>query len=210
MKSRFWWIAAGVLSLVLVGQVAFLSLNQREPAVQAVWAFQPKSFSEVVKNAQVIAEVQVVSVAKGPDITVPQAGEPNGVDVLPTQRITVQVANSLKGTQVGKQLTVFRNGGETVVPVDKPQVGKGDPNANPMGTKSQVIFLGDDPSYKVGDRYFMLLVDGPNGTLRPISPEGRYLINADGSLSPVSSSDVATSVAGKTVPGAMSMAQSGK
>ncbi len=210
MKSRFWWIAATVLAVALVGQVAYFSLNRAIPESHAVWAFQPKSFAEVVSHAQVIAEVQVVAVAKGADITVPASGEPNGVDVLPTQRVTVQVANSLKGTQVGQQLTIFRNGGEAVVPESKPVVGKGDPNADPAGTKAHILLISDDPEYKVGSRYFLLLVDGPDGTLRPISPEGRYLINGDSTLAPVSGSDVATSVAGHTVPDAMKMAQNGQ
>ncbi len=132
-------------------------------------------------------------------------------DVVPTQHITVQVLKSDKGSiTVGQQLTVFRTGGETTIPAGPPAgTGKGDPNAAPppQNVKVKVLLLDDDPAYQVVERYFLLMVPGPNGTLRPVSPDGRYHITTSGTLTPVSGSDVAKSMAGRTVQDALGSAK---
>lgn len=197
MKSKFWWVAAATLAIVLVGQFAYVNLNQRMPTAHAVWAFQPKNFSEVADKATVIAEAQVVAVAKGKDIVTGAKDEPEGINVVPTQYITFKVLKGQKNASEGQILTVFRTGGETYVPVAEPE-GKGDSTSAPVGTKVKVLLLDDDPAYNVGDRHFLLLEAGPDNTLRPVSPEGRYLIKSDGTLAAVSSSEVAQSVNGRS------------
>ncbi len=196
MKSKFWWVAAGALTLALVGQFAYFNLSQATPTSHAVWAFQPKSFSDVANKASTVIEAQVVAVSNGKAIITEAKGEPDGVNVVPTQYITFKVLKATKGANEGQTLTVFRTGGETTY-TPKPAAGKGN-STNPSGEKVQVLLLNDDPAYKVGEKHFLLLEAGPDNTLRPVSPEGRYLIAADGKLQAVTHSDVASQVNGKS------------
>ncbi len=204
------WAGVAVLTLALAAQATIYVTAKPAATAHAVWAFQPTNFSEVVSRAQVVVEAQVVSVAKGADITIVAPGEPDGKVVIPTQQITVKVLNTDKGqVAAGQQLTVFRTGGETTIPAGPPAgSGKGDPNAAPpQPAQVNVLMLDDDPAYQAGERYFLLMEAGPNNTLRPVSPEGRYHINSDGTLGPVSGSDVAKSMAGRTVQDALASAK---
>jgi hypothetical protein len=211
-KFRMLWAGVAALTLALVVQFTVYYTAGPTGTAHAVWAFQPKNFGEVVNKAQVVVEAQVVAVNKGPDIVMPVQAEPSGKVAIPTQHITVQVLKADKGAvSAGQQLTVFHTGGPTNVPTDPPAgAGKGDPNAAPPpSVQVNVLMLDDDPAYQVGERYFLLMEAGPDGTLRPVSPEGRYHINADSTLTPVSGSDVAKSMSGRTVQDALASAKGG-
>ncbi len=211
-KFRLMWAGVAALTIALVVQFAIYYTAGPSGTAHAVWAFQPKSFGEVVNKAQVIVEAQVVAINKGPDIVVPVQAEPTGKVAIPTQHITIQVLKADKGAiSAGQQLTVFHTGGPSNIPAGPPAgSGKGDPNAAPPpDVQVNAMMLDDDPAYQVGERYFMLMEAGPDGTLRPVSPEGRYHINADGTLGPVSGSDVAKSMSGHTVQDALLAAKSG-
>ncbi len=77
----------------------------------------------------------------------------------------------------------------------------------PTGEEARTIILHDDPAYKVGERYVLLLMDGPavkvRGTLiatkAPVSPEGRYRITADDQIEPVTQRGFAGQLKGKSV-----------
>jgi LPXTG-motif cell wall-anchored protein len=74
------------------------------------------------------------------------------------------------------------------------------PDANAPADAGIVSFmLDDDPAYQPGERYLLALVDGPEGTLRPISPEGRYLVAPDNSVQAVTTSAVGASVNGQAL-----------
>ena len=98
---------------------------------------------------------------------------------------------------------------ETLPPPNAAGGGKGDPNApapsrpapqnnaNAPASAGILAFEGvdDDPEYAPGEQYLLALTAGPNDTVRPISPEGRYRINGN-TLQAVTDSTVASSVNG--------------
>lgn len=117
MKKYFWWVTAVALVVALAGQFLVYYNAQPVVAAHASWAFQPNSFQEVVNEARTIVTGEVVAVQKGPDIVVEAKGEPSGQDVIPTENITVRVNSVQKGTAGrDQQITVFRTGGEVVIP----------------------------------------------------------------------------------------------
>lgn len=176
------WKITLVLSIAALGILAVVAAGQAKPAapaapaaerqtvtMNAVWDFKPASLAEARAKAEQIVSVTVMSVQAGPDIVTPAKGEPDGVDRIATQRIVVQVAKSFKGTaKTGELLTLFQTGGvvSTAVPGD---------------THPRLVVDGD-PFYTAGEQYVLLLVPGPQGTLRIIAPEGRYKIDAKGNL----------------------------
>ena len=191
MKKQLLGIAAGLLTLTLAGQLALHSGSPPSSSGEAVWAFQPTTFAEVVSAAQTIVEAEVVAVAAGPDIVVPLKDEPNGEDRTATTQTTVRVLKALKGkVAAGDQLVIFRTGSQPD-PADRSL-------AENRGVQHPPLVLADDPPYLVGQRCFLLLTAGPNDTLRPVSPEGRYTLRADDTLAAVSGSAVAQSVNART------------
>ncbi len=231
MKKHFWWATAAALALALVGQ--FLTYYNAQPiiAAHASWAFQPNSFQDVVNEARTIVTGEVVAVQRGPDIVVEAKGEPSGQDVIPTEHITVRV-NSVQKGSVGRdqQLTVFRTGGEVVIPQgpaqgsvapgpetaqrsegpEVPQDAKGDPDApapeqpkalddpnRPATAEVKVLLLPEDPAYQVGQTYMLALTEGPKNTSRPVAPEGRLLVNPDGTVNTVAETEVGQSLNGR-------------
>src|SRR6478672_2961931 len=112
-KKYAWWVAIGVLTLALVGQFTVYRLDHNPVQGHATWYFMPQSFGDVVNRANTIVEVQVLSVAAGPDIVTKLPQEPGGEDRIPTEQITVQVQGVDKGrSAAGQQLTIFRTGGD--------------------------------------------------------------------------------------------------
>ena len=88
----------------------------------------------------------------------------------------------------------------------KPAGGVDKPAQIPMPTEAQgkTVLLEDDPPYKVGERVHLLLEDGPDvtvagapvKTVRPISPEGRFLEGPDKKIRPMSSKAFAQQLKG--------------
>lgn len=144
------------------------------------WKDTPRSLAETEKLASDIVIAEVGSIEKGPDIVVAAAGEPNGVDVIPTQRITLKVQESMKGS--ANEVVVFHTG-------------------------DGVQFIPGDPSYAVGERYVLFLTPkgdetgsrGKVSTHRVVSPEGRYLVGKDETLTTFSDMDFAKSFNGKAL-----------
>jgi hypothetical protein len=78
--------------------------------------------------------------------------------------------------------------------------------AAPARVHEQILELTDDPPYQPGERVFLALRDGPNGTKAPVSPEGRYRVGQDGRLHAVGNSVVSMSVEGTSLDTAHSAA----
>jgi len=240
------WLAVVVLALGLVGQYVIYRGADPGAIGHATWAFQPRTFNEVVAKAPLAVQAQVISVAPGPDIVVSAPSEPGGQDVIPTEHVQMKVLSNAKAGKgapdaaSGQEITVFRTGGATVNNVPAPPAGNPDPakqagvtehSAPPSGGKpssnaaapphprapanpgapnaaasSRIFILGDDPAYKTGETYFLFLEPGPNGTLRPVSPEGRYLI-VGGRAVPVTDTPVALGAAGRPTADLVAAAQ---
>ncbi len=141
----------------------------------ATWHNTPRSMAETEALASDILVAEVTSVMKGPDIVVTAEGEPNGLDVIPTQRITLKVQESLKGT-TAREVVVFHTG-------------------------DGVQFIPGDPSYTVGERYVLFLTakTDEKNTYRVVSPEGRYAVAKDETLTTFSDMDFAKSFNGKAL-----------
>jgi hypothetical protein len=187
LKTRILIGAVAALGVggVLVQSAVYGSADQRPTAtIHATWDFHPQTVKEARDRAQTIVLAQVVSVRAGDDIVTSEPGEPDGVDRIPTQRVTVTVRQSYKGTAtVNQQLTLFQTGG--VVSTAK------------AGDSHPRLILDGDPLYSNGEQYLLMLVLGPQGTLRIISPEGRYRYDpAKGTLTPMIAGPVADQIKG--------------
>jgi len=179
--------SALALALGAGGQVAMYHHNA--PAamtVHASWTFSPKSSMELRTRAASIVLARVVAVNAGPDIITKQAAEPDGVDRIPTSRVTVSVISTYKGSaSAGQRLTLFQTGGTTSLPAAP---AKGDKSAT---SHVQQVVLEGDPAYRKGEEYLLMLEAGPEGTLRPVSPEGRYRVDSsNGALTAMVSNEM--------------------
>src|SRR3954454_13457619 len=103
MKTRLWWVATLVLTLTFAGQLVAYRLMPEPATLHASWAFHPKTLRETQDRAQSIVVAEVVSVKACPAIVSKVPSEPNGEVRLPTQRITVRVLKSYKGTAAAGQ-----------------------------------------------------------------------------------------------------------
>ena len=169
----------GMLSLSLV-VLSVLAVAPTYPHAargatwQATWHFHPTALAEAQERASAIITAQVMAVTQAADLVVPVAGEPNGEDRVPTQRITVEVLDALKGN-VGQTLTLFRTGTDSTG-------------------------IEGDPAYKVGETYvlFMQPKEDEAGSYRLIAPEGRFrVVNAQ--LEPMVDAGYAAAFRGKHV-----------
>jgi hypothetical protein len=194
MNKQLLWLPAAAFSLVLMGQVAFYAFGET-PVVanEASWNFHPKDLAAAQAKAKTIVQGQVLSVAPGADIVTKATGEPNNEDRIPTQHIKLQVTRVNKGNaKVGQVVDVFQTGGLTV-PTGQPNGKQG------ARIQTHIVLLSGDPLYKVGEQYLLMLEDGPRGMQRTISPEGRFRIESNGTVTPVVDNEVTTSVKGKSV-----------
>jgi hypothetical protein len=187
--------AVVVLAVGIVGQLAIYRHQPTALPMTASWTFHPTTLREARDRAQSIVLAKVVSVRRGDDIVTQQSGEPDGVDRIPTQRITVEVVKAYKGpVAAGQELTLFQTGG-TVLP---PAPAEG----HHATTRVQQLVLEGDPRYEADEQYLLMLEPGPQGTLRTVSPEGRYRY-AKGSeaLTPMVKGAVASEVKDKRLSG---------
>jgi hypothetical protein len=188
------WLPAAAFSLALVGQVAYYRFVET-PVVEthASWAFKPKNLTEAQAKAHTIVQGEVVSVSAGPDIVTKAPGEPNNEDRIPTQQIKLKVNKVEKGNaKVGQIVDVFQTGG-IAAPSGQPDGKQG------ARIETHLVLLSDDPLYKTGEQYLLMLEDGPKGLLRTISPEGRFRIESNGSVTPMVDNEVTAVVKGKQV-----------
>jgi len=194
MKKQLLWLPAVAMTLALTGQVAYYRFVDT-PVVEthASWAFHPNTMAEAQAKASTIVQGQVVSVAAGPDIVTFAKGEANDEDRIPTQHVQLKVSKVNKGNaKVGQILDVFQTGG-LLAPTGQPDGKKA------ARVETHLTILAGDPLYTVGEQHLLMLEDGPNKMLRTISPEGRYKIEANGTLTPAVENEVTTTVKGKAV-----------
>ncbi|HET7477220.1 MAG TPA: hypothetical protein VFJ97_14525 [Dermatophilaceae bacterium] len=188
--------AAAALSLAGGGQVAYHALNQEPATVHAVWSFKAKTAKEVRAHARSIVLAEVVSTAPGADIITRQPNEPGGVDRIPTTRVTVKVVKGYKGlNKAGDELVLFQTGGVTQLPA-APAKGK------TAHSDVQQLVLEGDPAYKQGEQYLLMLEPGPQGMLRPVSPQGRFRLDrSTGSLTSMVKDTATAELSGKKLTG---------
>ena len=194
MKKHLLWLPAAAFALALAGQVGFYRyLDVPVAETHASWAFAPKDLNDAQAHATHIVEGDVVSVAAGPDIVTPAKGEPNDEDRIPTQHVQLKVTKSYKGNaRSGQVLDLFQTGG-LAAPTGQPDGKQG------ARVQTHLVLLSGDPLYKVGEHYLLMLEDGPRNQLRTISPEGRFKIESNGSVTPMVDNAVTAGVKGKAL-----------
>lgn len=194
------------LGVTFVAQFANALLSKPDPHYHASWNHNPKSLTEVKGLAKEVVVGVVTHVERGSDLIVKAPGEPGGEDRIPTEVATIKIEDHHKGTKGPAEIKVFRTGTHKGL-TDKPfPTGPAPPRPakgaverpaqppRPTEVQTRTILLEDDPPYRVGERYALMLDDGPvmhlGGaqvkTLRPVSPEGRFHLTADNRVQPVS------------------------
>ncbi len=202
------WLAGGALTLAaLFGvQLAVAGLSGAF-APKTFWvadyAENPQNLDELMESAEELVLGRVTRVRRGPDLVVRVPGEPEE-DRIPTEIATIQVERRLTGARGGapESVEVFRTGSTKGEPPSA--MGQSPPGPAPEGVErparpsppsDRTVMLADDPPYERGQRYLLALkpgpqmrVDGQNVQLRrPVSPEGRFLVDGRNRLVPVSS-----------------------
>jgi hypothetical protein len=134
----------------------------------AFWYNHPRSLNEATRLASEVVVATVTDVADGDAIETSYDG---GVSRIPTQRVSFDVKRAYKGSLgAGASFVLFQNGNE--------------------GNR-----FAEDPSYKVGHRYLLLLTPREDGTYLVVSPEGRYEVTRGG-LVPASEKGFAADLKG--------------
>lgn len=124
-----------------------------DPRFHAYWRNNPRSLRETTRLATEVVIARVTDVSEGDAI---ETRYPDGVQRIPTQRVSFDVQSSRKGSlAVDESFVLFQNGNE----------------ANRFA---------EDPSYKVGHSYLLFLTPREDGTYLVVSPEGRYEVTKHG------------------------------
>lgn len=124
------------------------------PRFHAFWVNHPHSIPEATRMADNVVVATVTDVTDGdPIVTV----DPDGnVQRIPTERVHFTVKRNHKGDlSVGESFVLFQNG-------------------------NQANRFDEDPSYRVGARYLLMLNPREDGTYMVIAPEGRYQVTGRG------------------------------
>lgn len=200
-------MAVAVLASALLIQLSTGILQKPRVRHFASWKNSPNSMQEAKQLAKHIVTGVVTRVEAGNPLVVKAPGEPGGVDSIPIEVATIKVEKTQKGAAM-QEVRVFRTGStkhpglenRPAPPMDKappkPPGGIDRPAQLPRLSADQVatILLEDDPPYRMGQRYQLLLTDGPTVTVRgasvktltPVSPEGRFHVRPDNRIEPVS------------------------
>jgi len=186
--ERLLVVAALGLAVPLAAQL--IPGSRGEPAVRtlmASWAETPADLEETAASAEQVVLGRVTRVRPGDDIVVQVAGEPDGVDRIPVEIITIQVDKSYKAGQRGPATTieVFHTG---------------------RSAGRDVVTMMDDPPYQRGEQYVMFLKPGPEvgsggarvASQRLVSPEGRYRVRG-GRIEPVTDRGFAPRMRGRSL-----------
>lgn len=218
MKRRKVFLTmVGLLTGTLLLQVALIILEEPQPRYIATWKNTPKNMAEAKSLADQIVLGRVTRVRRADDLVVEARGEPEGQDRIPIEVVTIRLEKYYKGGRP-ETIEVFHTGLSVGVPPSERRPPPGPPPARPEGAierpavppvpgklESRTILLEDDPPYQRGERYLLLLMDGPEvrvdgGSVRTkaaISPEGRYRVTADNRIEPVTKRGFAGTRAGK-------------
>ncbi|HEX6903355.1 MAG TPA: hypothetical protein VF789_26800 [Thermoanaerobaculia bacterium] len=122
------------------------------PRFHAFWVNHPRTLGQATRMSSEVVVATADFVTDGETI---KSTDPDGVDI-PTQRVHFTVKRSQKGSLgVGETFVLFQNG-------------------------NHENRFDEDPSYKMGHRYLLFLVERGDGTYMVVSPEGRYQVTRNG------------------------------
>lgn len=199
------WLVGATLALAVMLGAQWAVINPGESMQRvwvADWAENPESLDDVVEAAEEVVLGRVTRVRRGPDIVMRVDGEPEE-DRIPTEAVTIQVERRYKSAREGGPATieVFRTGTTKGTPPSA--MGGQPPESPPDGMRrpsrpsppgDRTVMLTDDPPYQNGQRYLLALKPGPQMRVdgqavhsrRPVSPEGRFLVDGQNRIVPVS------------------------
>lgn len=205
--SKAFRVTVGILLGGLLLQLAVRISSGPGVRTFAVWKNNPANLTEAKKLANQIVTGQVTKIERAEDIVVPAPGEPGNEVRIPVEAVTFSIDASHKGAR-GQTLEVFHTGVSVGVPAynrpeppaterpPEPAGGVPRPAEIPARTEheSRTVLLAEDPEYRVGEKYVLLLMDGPTLKVRGapvktkalVSPAGRHRVGADGKIEPVS------------------------
>jgi hypothetical protein len=172
--------ALSLTTIAAVAAVALLAGGQGTPAhhlradnaprvLDASWLWRPRTVADMQLYSQAVVEAKVTAVGAGQPLTGADAAMPS----IPTQVISLQVLDVLKGSLAqGATIKLFQTGSGSVV-------------------------LSGDPPYDVGETYTLFLIERPDGLYLPVVPDGR-LLESDSGLEPRIEGPVGEDLKGKT------------
>jgi hypothetical protein len=210
MNLRTTLIAANAVLAGVLGVQLMLPVDPPQRAIMASWKDRPDSLESTTQLADSVVTGKVVKIRKADPIVTRFGNEPGGVDRIPVEVVTLElVDDDIKGKgRKGGKIEVFHTGhSDAASPMAKaPPKGPAPPKPKD-GVEQRdakqssdhhmaVLFSGvmQDPAYKVGEEYVLFVRGGPRlkaegadvQTMAIVSPEGRYRVNADQSVEPMS------------------------
>jgi hypothetical protein len=211
--NRVLGVSAAVLAGLLIAQITHNAQHQHGlTGLHASWRFAPQNLGELDQLASEVVIAKVMNIRRGNDLVMKIDGEPGNVDRIPTEIVTLQVEESLKGSP-GQQVEVYRTGlsVDTALlnmPVPKKPVPSGQKAPDlrmmrkPTPQEANRYMVNDDPGYEPGQRVLLYLTEGPEfakGTRRIVAPEGRFMIGGDNKLMALVDRGAAMQLKGKAV-----------
>lgn len=208
-----------LLATTLLAQLMFRYWHKpRAIETFAVWKDNPANIAAARALAKRVVTGKVAKIERAEDLVIKAPGELENEVRIPIEAVTIEVEKTLKGGPA-RTIQVFHTGSSVGIPV----VGRPEPPASerpprppqgverpkqmkePYGEEARTVILHDDPPYEVGQRYVLLLTDGPTvrisgvatATQRVISPSGRYFITPENNLEPAARSGFALKLRGK-------------
>lgn len=211
--NRVLGVSAAALTGLLIVQIIHNTQHQHQmTGLHASWRFAPQNLMELDQLANEVVVGKVVNIRRGNDIVMKVDGEPGNVDRIPTEIVTLQLEQALKGSP-GQQVEVFHTGLSVDTellnrPVPKKPVPR-DQKApdlrmmrKPTPQEASRYMVADDPGYEPGQRVLLYLTEGPEfakGAKRIVAAEGRFMIGGDNRLMPTVDRGAAMQLKGKAV-----------
>ena len=194
---KFFSISIVVLGATFAVQLGLHIKQRPQQRSFASWKDRPDTIMQAKELADQIVLAKVSKVQRADDLVVKAPGEPGDEDRIAIEVVTITVEKMYKGQKQGL-IRMFHTGLSAGPHVKARQVP---PEQQPQS----VVLLEDDPPYQVGERYVLLLRDGPNVTVERqsvktkavISPEGRYRITERNEIEPVTERGFAGELKGK-------------
>lgn len=221
-------IAVTVLVLVLVIQLTVKLSITPKVSTYAIWAQRPANILEAKGLSNLIVTARVTNIERGDDLVATPPQEPQPIRI-PVEVVTLEIEEYHKGAPRGnyqayKEIKLFHTGSSYATPVEgrtdppsseqppRPSGGVDRPATSPPSPsieETRTIIIHEDPPYKKGERYVLLLTDGPTVTVNGskiatksvISPEGRYLITSRKKIEPATMRGFAGLYKGKELKG---------
>lgn len=200
-------LGRGLLAMaaLFLAQLAFAQWSQpNQPTLTASWVNNPHSMEELLGLSEAVVHARVQNVQPAADLVTEAPGEPEGHDRIPMEVVTLQVVDRIGGREEGPNtIQLFHTGLSKAPPATEgerrppgpPPEGVRQPSSPPAlgSADSRTVILSDDPPYRRGEEYVLMLRRGPEvraggrtiQTQRVVSPEGRYHVR-NGRLEPVS------------------------